>query len=117
MDEFMMEFLPDIVLFVIAIVWVCIANSQKKANAETLPQSPVEDTFPQIEILEPVVQPEKSAMKRPKNAINRHKVPSVPKSVKAEEPARQKQRQRISMKTKSDAKRAFLYSEIFNRKY
>ena len=40
-----------------------------------------------------------------------------PAASHASEPRKEKEKERVVFKDRSDAKRAFLYSEIFNRKY
>ncbi len=92
---------------------------------------PFGESFPTIEILEPekaghapAPASAVAAPKRParKPGPQRHSVQgpvqvAAPSAPKKENPEPGRKERLVKLGSKSDAKRAFLYSEIFNRKY
>ncbi len=82
------------------------------------PRNIFSEIFPQMEVLKSAPQPEKR-----KEALQTKRKKEEPKITMSHpkqqtESAKKKDaHERISIKTKSEAKRAFIYSEIFNRKY
>ena len=115
-----MEEIIQILIFVGAMVIAVIGQNakNKKKPMTTSPQEVLEDMFPEIECQEeetiapPTPQPVSPRRKTPKKtppafASN----PSVP----CKEPP--KPNKKITLDSREKAKRAFIYSEIFNRKY
>lgn len=82
------------------------------------PRNIFSEIFPQMEVLKSAPQPEKR-----KEALQTKRKKEEPKITmshpkqQTESAKKEDARERISIKTKSEAKRAFIYSEIFNRKY
>lgn len=82
------------------------------------------ENFPTVEILEPVleepVKAEPSVVQHaPAKAVvqKRPDVDRSPQTRSPEVPVSAKKERLVRLNSKSEAKRAFLYSEIFNRKY
>ena len=123
-------------------VWVLAAffDSKKEKSATSeggMKETPYGEQFPTIEILNEALEEEK--LRRVQNAKSvstsenlggimsqllsksnkNEKKKAGPSLVKKEEGVKEQDRKnrRYSMTGKSEAKRAFIYSEIFNRKY
>ena len=82
------------------------------------------ENFPTVEILEPVLEEpvkEMPTVVQPAPAkVAVQKRPDVdrsPQTRSSEVPVPSKKERLVRLNSKSEAKRAFLYSEIFNRKY
>ena len=82
------------------------------------------ENFPTVEILEPVleepVKAEPAVVPPAPAKVAVQKRPDVdrsPQTRSSEVPVPAKKERLIRLNSKSEAKRAFLYSEIFNRKY
>ena len=82
------------------------------------------ENFPTVEILEPVLEePAKdipAVVQRAPAKVAVQKRPDVdrsPQTRSPEVPVSAKKERLVRLNSKSEAKRAFLYSEIFNRKY
>lgn len=115
-----MEEFIQIIIFVGAMAIAVIGQSakNKKKSTTTSPQEVLEDMFPNIEVLE-----EEKVKPQPQQSVSFPKKTSVRKQEKAQphSPEQQKetpkQGKKINLNHKTEAKRAFIYSEIFNRKY
>lgn len=116
-----MEEFIQIIIFVGAMVIAVIGQTakNKKKPATASPQEVLEDMFPDItmegseeampqNIEKPAPIRKRKPMKKEPELRTKH--PVVP----TETP---KQEKKISLNTRQEAKRAFIYSEIFNRKY
>ena len=126
----MKEIIPILVFAVIYFAMYVLRNlspSNKESAGET---QTFGDSFPDVEILEPaqdasghVAALPKSRRKVSPDVASSATTTAAPKdkaaAAVATEPASPKEShtRAVSLSTKSEAKRAFLYSEIFNRKY
>ena len=117
-----MEEIIQILIFVGAMVIAVIGQNakNKKKPMTASPQEVLEDMFPEIE------EPQETVVVRPVSAppsTERRKTPFTPhpnlrhKSPPTTPPAPTRQEKKISLSSKEEARRAFIYSEIFNRKY
>lgn len=135
MMSFIEEFWP--VAFVFVIMGVSYARNAAKARkeAEQAPDEVLTEQFPTIDSAEEyenvpdevgrsfldIFTPKKSVQETPQRKRKRtaHS-DNAPKKTATPPPAPVEEKQkedRISMKNRSEAKKAFIYSEIFNRKY
>ena len=126
----MEEIIPILAISVIYFVVYVVRNlspSRKDAAGE---ERTFGDSFPDVEILEPdrgvavhVAAPPKSRRKVSPDVASNATTTAAPKdkaaAAVAKEPVAPKEShtRAVSLSTKSEAKRAFLYSEIFNKKY
>ena len=125
-----MDSIISLVIFagIYAIVYVIKAAFAGKAGVEVEPVTdeeysgeeyqPVEYEEP-VPYVEPVAKPKKvtkAKAKPKKNVLNEGVRTTTAVPVQQEAPVKEK-KERISLKDTSDAKRAFIYSEVFNRKY
>lgn len=117
-----------VVLVIVYSVSFIIKTLSKKGEVTVKPLS--KEPFPTIEVLEPSegysAIPESSAGTQQTVSAAGSKQQKIARSaqhtasyVKSNPPSdtKHKQGKGIAMKSLSDAKRAFIYSEIFNRKY
>ena len=115
-----MEEIVQILIFVGAMVIAVIGQNakNKKKPASASPQEVLEDMFPEILLQEeekPVAPSQQSVRVRKKTPSRFSSVPPVePKAQPKDSPEKRK---KISLTSKEEARRAFIYSEIFNRKY
>lgn len=116
-----MEEIIQILIFVGAMVIAVVGQSAKNKKKETTasPQEVLEDVFPDIDYQEKteeasLVQPMCPIIKR--TSIQTKKTKTVPESQRTT-PTVPKQERKIRMNTRNEARRAFIHSEIFNRKY
>lgn len=116
-----MEEIIQILIFVGAMVIAVVGQSAKNKKKETTasPQEVLEDVFPDIDYQEKteeasLVQPMRPIIKR--TSIQAKKTKTVPESQRTI-PTVPKQERKIRMNTRKEARRAFIHSEIFNRKY
>ena len=115
-----MEEIIQILIFVGAMVIAVIGQNakNKKKPMTASPQEVLEDMFPEI-----TLQEEENAMpstrqpvpERKRTSIKKQPIPPPAAPERRKETS--KQEKKISLSQKSEAKRAFIYSEIFNRKY
>ena len=126
----MEEIIPILAISVIYFVVYVVRNlspSRKDAAGE---ERTFGESFPTVEILEPaqdasghVAAPPKSRRKVAPDVASNATTTAASKdkaaAAVATEPASPKEShaKKVPLSTKSDAKRAFIYSEIFNRKY
>jgi len=114
-----MEEIIQILIFVGAMVIAVIGQNAKgkKKPMTASPQEVLEDMFPDIESEEtladepkPVMRP--TARRTPKKTYTQQKQSDKPSSSSVS-----KQAQKVRINTREEARRAFIHSEIFNRKY
>lgn len=123
-----MDSIISLVIFagIYAIVYVIKAALAGKAGVEVEPVTdeeysgeeyqPVEYEEP-VPYVEPVAKPKKVTKSKPKkNVLNEGVRTTTAVPAQHEAPVKEK-KERISLKDTSEAKRAFIYSEVFNRKY
>lgn len=116
-----MEEFIQIIIFVGAMVIAVIGQNakNKKKQESASPQETLEDMFPEIEfqgneefvsqpIQKPISNPKKVSKK--KHTLPQENIPIAPT------PAPEKEK-KIRINNRKEARRAFIYSEIFNRKY
>lgn len=121
-----MESIISLVIFagIYAVVYVVKAALAGKAGVEVEPVTdeeysgeeyqPMEYEEP-IPYMEPVAKPKK-VTKAKKSVSNEGVRTTMATPVQQEAPVKEK-KECISLKDTSEAKRAFIYSEVFNRKY
>ena len=115
-----MEEIIQILIFVGAMVIAVIGQNakNKKKPMTASPKEVLEDMFPEI-----TLQEEENAMPSTRQPVPERKRTSVkkqpipPPAAPERRKETSKQEKKISLSQKSEAKRAFIYSEIFNRKY
>lgn len=115
-----MEEIIQILIFVVAMV-IAVIGQNAKSKKKTMPASPkevLEDIFPEIEYQEE----EKVVPRTPQPASPRRQIPKktppafVPNpSVPCKKPP--KPNKKITLNSREKARQAFIYSEIFHRKY
>ena len=116
-----MEEILQILIFVGAMVIAVVGQNakNKKKPKTTSPQEVLEDMFPEIEVDQetPIAEPQPAP--RPKPVCKRKprmvSISPEPPQTPVSQPAKEKEK--ISLNNRKEAKRAFIYSEIFNRKY
>ena len=116
-----MEEILQILIFVGAMVIAVVGQNakNKKKPTTTSPQEVLEDMFPDIEVnqeapiaeQEPTPKPQPIFKRKPRMAS----ISPEPPQTTVSQPAKEKEK--ISLNNRKEAKRAFIYSEIFNRKY
>ena len=115
-----MEEFIQIIIFVGAMVIAVIGQNakSKKKPMDASPQEVLEDMFPEIELQEDETMtvptsPLEPVLKKPGKKVT----PNVIK--KTVEPPKEspKKEKKISLNSREKARQAFIYSEIFNRKY
>ena len=115
-----MDSIISLVIFagIYAIVYVIKAAFAGKAGVEVEPVTDEEyssEEYQPVEYEEPVPYVEPVA-KPKRNVLNEGVRTTTAVPVQQEVPVKEK-KERISLKDTSEAKRAFIYSEVFNRKY
>ena len=118
-----MEEILQILIFVGAMVIAVVGQNakNKKKPTTTSPQEVLEDMFPDIEVdqeapiaeQKPTPKPQPVFKRKPRMASIKPQPPQTPIS----QPTKEKEKQKISLSNRKEARRAFIYSEIFNRKY
>lgn len=131
-----------IALFIVLVVWVisAVLENKKEANKSATSgnenkQPPLGEQFPAVEVFNEILEKEKSKRQKVKPAPANGNVNSIMSRLlsngknnekkktesfteeKEEVKEQPKQHCRYAITGKSEAKRAFIYSEIFNRKY
>ena len=115
-----MEEIIQILIFVGAMVIAVIGQNakNKKKPMTASPQEVLEDMFPEITLQEeentmpPTRQP---VPERKRTSVKKQPIPPPAAPERRKETS--KQEKKISLSQKSEARRAFIYSEIFKRKY
>lgn len=118
-----MEEIIQILIFVGAMVIAVIGQNakSKKKPMTASPQEVLEDMFPEINVQgeeKVVLQNVRQPVSKPKKTVapskqERHRNKNTSAPIIAT-PTKEKE---ISLKSRKEARRAFIYSEIFNRKY
>lgn len=122
--------MEEIVLFTWLAVIIVVAVVQKqnkgKKNAENHIPSPKEilgDMFPEIDDYETSAEHEYASTAKPTVSFKRAERKKQAQHISTEknytptESVPQKQKSKISISSRQEARRAFIYSEIFRRKY
>ena len=115
-----MEEIIQILFFVGAMIIAVIGQNAKKKKKPMVasPQEVLEDIFPEIEIKE-----ETKVVSKSKRPIPSRNISSVKKKNMSQTHSLIQRKdtsnsgKKINLNQKSEAKRAFIYSEIFNRKF
>lgn len=112
-----MEEIIQILIFVGAMVIAVIGQNAKSKKKPTTasPQEALEDLFPEIQL-----QKEEEAVPAPAPVRRKKaKAPAPKQPVHPVQPSPQPPRQakKVSISSREEARRAFIHSEIFNRKY
>lgn len=116
----MEELIAVAVVAVVYIIRLMSKLSSTEATEDKQPRGALGEVFPMLEALaqEPVEHPQKQ--KSTKKQV-RTTAPVVEKASMSRpsvtEPVAVDKKERFTIKGKSDAKKAIIYSEIFNRKY
>ena len=126
MEDFLKEIWPAAIIIAISI-FSGIRNASKMPERKQDAQQPQPDTldenFPEVEVFEsPFVHPSETATPRPSFEKRRPSkeyvsVKSATKPVDVPEAPAAERGAKVAFKGKNDAKKAFIYSEILNRKY
>ena len=116
-----MEEIIQILIFVVAMVIAAIVKSTKSKEQPTTPstQDVLEEVFPTTDCLNPEENDSQEESIRPikvKKTSRKKQTPTV-KPQETPSFAPQKQKASIKLSTREEARKAFIYSEIFNRKY
>lgn len=123
-----MELLLTLLLVGVAyVVFVIRHMTPSETGGNKLPRGVMGEAFPTIE---PVEEEESFVVEQPRPRKRKNSAPAprpvqkasvAPSAAVTQSPAPKEapaaQKERFAIKTKSDAKRAIIYSEIFNRKY
>ena len=124
MEDLLKEFWP-VALFIGISIISYMRNEAKAKNGKAEAQQPhtLDENFPSVEYVETISQPSSPAVKpQPSRGNKNVKHEPLPgkKTIKPDEPVEKATANRgakIALKGKSDVKKAFIYSEILNRKY
>ena len=116
-----MEDILQILIFVGAMVIAVVGQSAKSKKKTTVasPQEVLEDMFPEIKMDQETTVVESSPA--PKSVLRRNPRPAS--SVKPHHSSQTyvspstTKKENIRLSNRNEARRAFIYSEIFNRKY
>ena len=117
--EQMEEFI-QIIIFVGAMVIAVIGQNakNKKKPMTASPQEVLEDMFPEMEIQEEEMMVPPAPQPTPANKKTTKKTSPTLVKTSANPPKEPPQQEKkISLNSREKARRAFIYSEIFNRKY
>ena len=118
-----MEEILQILIFVGAMIIAVVGqNAKNKKKPQTAsPQEVLEDMFPDIETDQetPIAEPQPAPQPKPvfKRKPRMASTPPQPPQTPVSQPTKEKEKQKISLSNRKEARRAFIYSEIFNRKY
>ena len=119
-----MEDIIQILIFVGAMVIAVVGQIAKNKKKPAMPSSGeiLEDIFPDIEAAQeptdvPSPQPLRPKKKVSKRNYRETKPAPMPDAVSTPTPASPKPTQKVRISTREEARRAFIHSEIFNRKY
>ena len=120
-----MEEVIQILVFVIAMVIAVVSQSakNKKKSTTSSPEDVLEDVFPDIEVTKDSTEVISPQPIRPKKAASKRtsrQAKPAPRTVVDSSnplPPSGKPVQKVRISTREEARRAFIHSEIFNRKY
>ena len=105
-----------VIAVIYSVVFVVKSLASKNPGVEAKPLTG--EVFPEIKIYgEPLQQCEDAKAVPTKKVVKREVAAAKPSVPAAMPEAEKKEHGRFAIKGKSEAKRAFVYSEIFNRKY
>lgn len=113
----MEDFLPIVAFIIVMIISVVrnIAKTANKAEGGKQPARTFGEVFPQMEILQPEIPEPKTLTTPARKKVST--VADVSVGTTPENNASEKRGCKVAINSKSDAKKAFIYSEIFNKKY
>ena len=117
-----MEEIVQILIFVGAMVITVVGQNVKaKKNPKTVsPQEVLEDMFPEIEDDQETQTMDSPTAEKP-TPVFKETLVKTPTSNKSTQPTKVQAtlppKTKIHLNNREEAKRAFIYSEIFNRKY
>lgn len=126
MEELFKEFWPVALFAVISIISYARNEAKTKQDDGDMykPQpETIDENFPEVEVYEssstPVPDPVKPVCPTNKKLVKKEyvSVKGITKPVETSASSVPERGKKISLKEKSDAKKAFIYSEILNRKY
>ena len=116
-----MEEIVQILIFVAAMVIAVVGKSSKskKQTATPSPEDVLKEAFPGTEYLQPEEKASQPQPIRPIKAKRTSPKVRTPRVEPQQAPlvVPQKQTDKIKLSTRAEARKAFIYSEIFNRKY
>ena len=116
-----MEEIIQILIFVGAMVIAVVGqNAKNKKKPKTAsPQEVLEDMFPEIEVDQeaPLAEPQPTSKPKPVFKRKPHMASISPEPIQTTVSQPPKEKEKISLNNRKEARRAFIYSEIFNRKY
>ena len=116
-----MEEIIQILIFVGAMVIAVVGQNakNKKKPKTTSPQEVLEDMFPEIEVDQetPIAEPQPTSKPKPVFKRKPHMASISPEPIQTTFSQPPKEKEKISLNNRKEARRAFIYSEIFNRKY
>ena len=116
-----MEEIIQILIFVGAMVIAVVGQNakNKKKPKTTSPQEVLEDMFPEIEVDQeaPIAEPQPTSKPKPFFKRKPHMASISPEPIQTTVSQPPKEKEKISLNNRKEARRAFIYSEIFNRKY
>lgn len=119
-----MEDIFQILIFVAFAAFGVISQirKDKKEESTASPQEVLEDMFPELEqetempMVDPMVQ--QPVIRKKKKTPKKEKAPIIEKVSTPPQPSKTiADNKKIRLSSKEEARRAFIYSEIFNRKY
>lgn len=119
--------ITDIIIPFLVVVAVVLKAINLTKTGKNEGKEVAGEVFPSVEPLEPVAGPSAPA-KKPRKGVEQQKpahrsaspspaVQGQPTGTNEPAPAGNAKKGRFAIKDKSDAKKAIIYSEIFNRKY
>lgn len=115
-----MDFI-QVIIFIVIIAVAIVQQIRKASKAEkvTSPREVLADMFPPIEEEEILVTPAPAARKPQSPRRQNQPTSNAPKQAgPTQRPVKKKpESPAIKLSSKEEARRAFIYSEIFNRKY
>ena len=116
-----MEEIIQILIFVGAMVIAVVGQNakNKKKPKTTSPQEVLEDMFPEIEVDQeaPIAEPQPTSKPKPVFKRKPHVASISPEPIQTTVSQPPKEKEKISLNNRKEARRAFIYSEILKRKY
>ena len=118
-----MEEILQILKLVVPIVVIVIAVIEKSSKSKKQPATPspeevLKEAFPNTDYLQPEEKTPQVKPVRPTKAKRTSPKVRPPRVEPQQTPlVSQKQTDKIKLSTRAEARKAFIYSEIFNRKY
>lgn len=114
-----MEEFIQIFIFVSAMIISVVVQNSKNKKKTTSPQEVLQDMFPEIEKSQEKIQIEKTPIPTSEKKKQKRKTNNkIYRSVDSPSPnLKSKKEKTINLNNREEAKKAFIYSEIFKRKY